>query len=278
MGIKLDTLFPAPSRSCRRTGPVLYALLALISMSASTATAQSDQTLQRLDAIAGAGVNENRAVGLVAAVVRGEDTLLMNAYGNANVEWDIPMTTDAMFEVGSIAKQFTAAAILKLRDAGRLSLDDPITKWLPDLGESGDTVTLRRMLSHTSGINHFSEARDWEMNYFTPGIPRDSLYHLIEIEPFQFPPGQVQAYNSSAFWLLGLVVEKASGMRYEDYVRTMFFEPLGMTRSMYCDSSANVPRRAHGYAMQNGMIRRALSRFSSTWTKRLRQEGRLLSA
>jgi CubicO group peptidase (beta-lactamase class C family) len=210
-----------------------------------------------LDSIAGAGVLASRTVGLVAAVVKGADTLLLKAYGKADVEWDVPMTTDAMFEIGSIAKQFTAAAILQLRDEGKLTLDDPITRWLPFLGASGSKVTLRRLLSHTSGIFRFSEASEWEINYFAPRFPRDSAYQLIRLEPFQYPTGEAQAYSNSGFWLLGLVVEKAGGMKLEDWFAKRIFEPLGMTRSMYCNSSANVPHRAHGYGMMSGMIRRA---------------------
>lgn len=105
----------------------------VLPLGASTAAAQSGVTsFAKLDSIAGAGVLANRAVGLVAAVVKGTDTLLMQAYGRADVEWDVPMSVDAMFEVGSIAKQFTAAAVLQLRDAGKLSLDDEITTWLPE--------------------------------------------------------------------------------------------------------------------------------------------------
>jgi CubicO group peptidase (beta-lactamase class C family) len=230
----------------------------MLSMGAPAVAAQSRQANPRtLDSIAGAGVLQNRAVGLVAAVVKGNDTLLMKAYGRADVEWDVPMSVDAMFEVGSIAKQFTAAAILQLRDAGKLSLDDEISTWLPELGTSGNAVTLRRLLSHTSGIFHFGDTPEWEVNFFRPGFPRDSAYRLIKLDPLQFPTGEAQAYNNAGFWLLGLVVEQASGMTCEDYVSQRTFEPLGMTRSMYCNSSANVPRGAHGYGMQNGVIRRA---------------------
>lgn len=210
-----------------------------------------------LDSIAGAGVRANRTVGLVAAVVRGNDTLLMKAYGRANVEWDIPMTVDAMFEVGSIAKQFAAAAILQLRDAGKLTLEDPITKWLPGLGAGGNGVTLRHLLSHTSGIFPFSEQHDFEVNMFIPGMPRDSATRLMKLEPFQYRTGTAQAYSNSAFWLLGLVVEKASGMTYEAYLEQRIFGPLGMTRSMFCNSALNVAKRAHGYGIQNNVIRRA---------------------
>ena len=244
----------------RTPGPVALSIRALVMLSvgASALTAQSGQANPRtLDSIAGAGVLANRTVGLVAAVVKGNDTLLMKAYGKADVEWDVPMTADAMFEVGSIAKQFTAAAILQLRDAGKLSLDDALTKWLPDLGAGAGTITLRRLLSHTSGISGFSEEPEWEMNIFLPRFPRDSAYGRIKLQALRFPPGDAQAYSNSGIWLLGVVVEKASGMKYEDYLEQKIFASLGMTRSMYCNSSANVARRAHGYQMQAGTIRRA---------------------
>src|SRR5262245_41839554 len=233
--------------------------LVAIFIGASALHAQTGQANPRtLDSIAGAPVLANRAAGLVAAVVKGNDTLLMKAYGKADVEWDVPMTTDAMFEIGSISKQFTAAAILQLRDAGKLSLDDEITKWLPNLAPSGNKITLRRLLSHTSGIFRFSEESEWETNTFLPGVPRDSALKLIKLEPFQYPTGEAQAYSNSGFWLLGLVVEKASGMKLEDYLTEQIFEPLGMKRSMYCNSFANVPHRAHGYGMEApGRFRRA---------------------
>ena len=238
----------------------LRALFVLPLAACGLAAQVAQPNTSTLDSIAAAGVLQNRVVGLVAAVVKGNDTLLMKAYGKADLEWEVPMHVDAMFEVGSIAKQFAAVAILQLRDAGKLSLDDDITKWLPSTVDAGGTrVTLRRMLSHTSGINHWhdddSEAGSLIWN---PRLPRDSLYRFIKLTPFQFSTGDAQAYNNSAFWLLGLVVEKASGMQYEEYLRTQIFEPLGMTRSMYCDHGANVARRAHGYHRRPGGLQRAV--------------------
>jgi CubicO group peptidase (beta-lactamase class C family) len=232
--------------------------LAAVSIGASAATAQSSRTLvQRLDSLAASGVLENRTAGIVAAVVKGNDTLLVKGYGKADIEWDVPMSTDAMFEVGSVAKQFTAAAILQLRDEGKLTLDDDITKWLPDFDTRGNKVTLRRLLDHTSGIVGLTEMPEFGGLVFNPRFPRDSAYALIKRYPFQFPTGTAQVYNNSAFWLLGLVIEKASGMTYEDYVEKKIFEPLGMKRSMYCNSGETVPRRAHGYLVRNGDFRRA---------------------
>jgi CubicO group peptidase (beta-lactamase class C family) len=230
-------------------------LLALVSMGASTATAQSGSDLvQRLDSIAGAGVLENRSVGIVAAVVKGKDTLLLKAYGKADVEGDVPMTVDTIIPIGSVTKQFTAAAILQLRDAGKLSLDDDITKWLPDFETSGNKVTLRRMLDHTSGISELSEMPELRAMRLirNPMATRDAVYDVIKRAPFQFPTGTMEMYSNSNFWLLGLIIEKASGMTYEDYVEKKLFEPLGMTRSMYCNNSENIPRRAYGHGIQKG--------------------------
>jgi CubicO group peptidase (beta-lactamase class C family) len=238
--------------------PVLCALLVLVSIGA-TATAQSGGALvQRLDSIAGADVLENRAVGIVAAVARGRDTLLLKAYGKADVEGGVPLTVDTVIPIGSVTKQFTAAAILQLRDQGKLGLDDDLTKWLPDFETRGNKVTLRRLLDHTSGITDLiamPELRAMRLMR-NPTVTRDAVYKVISRYPFQFPTGTMQAYSNSNFWLLGLIVERASGMTYEDYIEKKIFEPLGMSRSMYCNSSENVPRRAYGYGLKNGVSRR----------------------
>lgn len=247
-----------------RFRPTVLAL-ALSTLAAVDAVAQTGRTLAvRLDSVAGSGVLAKRAVGTVAAVVKGNDTLLMKGYGKANVEWDVPMPPDAMFEIGSVTKQFTAAAILQLRDAGKLSLDDQITKWLPDFDTRGNTVTVRRLLDHTSGIVGLTEMPEFDLLVWNHRFPRDSAYALIKRYPFQFPTGTAQMYNNSAYWLLGLVIERASGMTYEDYVEQRIFAPLGMTRSMYCNSGESVPRRANGYRVRNEVIRRAPSNVH-TW-------------
>jgi len=235
------------------------AALVLLGTAVGSAAAQTDRTalVKKLDSLAGSGVLENRAVGIAAAVVWGNDTLLLKGFGKADVEWNIPLPVDAMFEIGSITKQFTAVAILQLRDEGKLSLDDPITKWFPDFDTRGNTLTLRRLLDHTSGIKGLTEMPEFGNLSVNPRFPRDSAYALIKRYPFEFKTGDAQIYNNSAFWLLGLVVEKASGGSYEDYVEKKLFAPLGMKRSMYCNSSENVERRAHGYGVQNGMTRRA---------------------
>src|SRR5262245_41018876 len=215
---------------------VAFASLLLTAV-ATPLRAQADRAalVQKLDSIAGSGVLESRAAGIVAAVIRGNDTLLLKGYGKADIEWNIPMPADAMFEIGSVTKQFTAVAILQLRDEGKLSLDDEITKWLPDFDTRGNQLTLRRLLDHTSGIKGITEMPEFGVLSTNSRFPRDSAYALIRRYPFEFPTGTAQIYNNSAFWLLGLVVEKASGGTYEDYIEKKIFAPLGMTRSSYCN-------------------------------------------
>jgi CubicO group peptidase (beta-lactamase class C family) len=111
---------------------LLLAALLTVSLAAEAAAQANSALVQRLDSIAGYWVQREYAVGIVAAVVQGNDTLLMQSYGRADVEWDVPMPLDAMFVIGSVTKQFTAVAVLQLRDQGKLSLDDDVTRWLPD--------------------------------------------------------------------------------------------------------------------------------------------------
>lgn len=209
----------------------------------------------RLDSIASSPIVERRAAGAAVAVVKGNDTLLLKGYGKADMEWDIAMPADAVFEIGSVTKQFTAAAILQLRDEGKLSLDDDITKWIPDF-PTKHKLPLRRLLDHTSGLKGITEMPEFGV-LVRSMQPRDSALALIKRYPVQFAPGEAQVYNNSAFWLLGLVIEKASGMTYENYVEQRMFAPLGMKRSSYCNSDEVVERRAHGYGIQGAVVRRA---------------------
>ena len=236
--------------------PRLLCLAALAAAPAILpAQAGRDVLVRTLDSLAGHTVAEGRSVGVAAAVVRGNDTLLLKGYGKAEVEWNVAMPADAMFEIGSVTKQFTAAAILQLRDEGKLSLDDDITKYVADWTPA-HTVTLRRLLDHTSGIRGITELPEFGRIVVT-NWHRDSALALIKRAPFDFVPGEAMIYNNSAFWLLGLVVEKASGMTYEDYVEQKIFAPLGMTRSRYCNSNEIVERRANGYGYRGREVMRA---------------------
>jgi len=194
------------------------------------------------------------AAGMTIGVVKGRDTLLLKPYGYADLEFDVPTPDGAIYEIGSVTKQFTAASILLLQEQGKLSVDDELTKYLPDYPTQGRRITIRRLLNHTSGIKGYTE-----MPEFGPlmgqHLPKDSLVSLFSKRPFDFEPGENQVYNNSAFFLLGLIIEKVTGMTYADFVQQKLFGPLGMTSSRYCDEQLIQKKRAHGYdAAPNGLM------------------------
>ena len=207
-------------------------------------------TPEQLDAIQGiamAPIEAGRAAGMSIAAVRGGDTLLIEEFGHADLELGVLTPPDAVYEVGSVTKQFTAAAVLLLQEEGQLSLDDPLTKWLPDYPAGDRTVTVRRLLDHTSGIKGYTEMRHLWAEIAPLELPRDTLVTLFSAEPFEFEPGTAMTYNNSAYFLAGLIIEAASGMSYEDFVEERLFAPAGMTNSRYCHKEELVPRRAKGY-------------------------------
>jgi len=209
-----------------------------------------------VDSLAADALKGGQAAGLTVAVVRGRDTLVLKGYGKADLELDVPTPERAVYEIGSVTKQFTATAIMQLQEQGKLSLDDELTKYLPSYPLQGHRLTLRRLLDHTSGIAGYTELPEFEpMSVRT--LPRDSLVALFAAKPFAFAPGEAQSYSNSAYFLLGLIIEKVSGLPYEKYVQQNLFARAGMPDSRYCSNSAVVARRAHGYDFDAGQLKLA---------------------
>jgi len=199
-----------------------------------------------IDSIAMEGIDAGNAAGMSIAVVEGRDTLLLKAYGSADLELGVPTPPDAVYEIGSVTKQFTATAILLLAEQGALSLDDDMTRWLPDYPTGGRSISIRRLMDHTSGIKGYTEMPVFG-RLTTQELPRDSLVTLIAAEPFDFEPGEALIYNNSAYFLLGLIIEKATGESYEDVIEKRVFAPAGMGDSRYCHKDELTPNRARGY-------------------------------
>jgi len=268
LGRMLDRRRRNPARAtrtvCDAGSAALILLVLLLPLRASAQGTGRAELVARLDSIARAPAQEGRVAGLSAAVVRGADTLLLGGYGYADLELDVPTPPDAVYEIGSVTKQFTAAAILQLRDEGKLSLDDLLTDHLPEPVGWAHPVTIRRLLDHTSGIKGYTELPLFGQ-LMPQRLPRDTLVKLVAREPFDFAPGEALIYNNSAYFLLGLVIEKVSGKTYEEYVEERLFAPAGMERSMYCSNSEVVKGRAHGYSAtpQGGFVRAAY--LDHTW-------------
>lgn len=223
------------------------ALLSVALVACACADAAGQTSLAaRIDAIVETPITAGKVAGASVAVVKGGQTLLLKGYGLADIELDVPTPPGATYEIGSVTKQFTAASILLLQEQGKLSLDDEITKYLPDYPTQGHRITLRRLLNHTSGIKSYTEMKEFG-EFQRLKRPRQELVTLFSAQPFDFAPGEEQIYNNSAFFLLGLVVEKVSGLSYEAFVQQHLFDRVGMKSSYYCSERTIHKNHAHGY-------------------------------
>lgn len=185
--------------------------------------------------------------GAAAIVAREGKVILRKGYGKANLELGVPIEPDMVFRVGSITKQFTAVAILMLAEQGKLSLDDDITKFLPDYPTKGQKITIEHLLTHTSGIKSYTSLPEW-LSQWRKDMPIGELIALFKDKPMDFAPGDSWAYNNSAYVMLGAVIEKASGQSYQDFIEKNIFAPLGMKHSFYDDTARIIPRRVAGYS------------------------------
>lgn len=244
------------------------AVSSIITEEGAQNTARAELTAA-LEAIARKPVEAGQVAGLSVAVVQGTDTLLLADYGLADLELGAPMPDDAVYEIASTTKQFAAAAILKLAEAGKLGLDDEVTKHLPDLTTHGHRVTIRHLLNHTSGIPDFSNMPAfWPLETQAVSYDEvgDTVLKLIGAEPFDFPPGSKMIYNNSNAFLLGLITEKVTGVDWDDYIEKEMFAPLGMKRSHYCHFRKVIADRAHGYSTRpDGTFLRA-AHLDHRWT------------
>lgn len=244
----------------------LLAVPALAAASAppSSALPTSDEELVRYVDQLLASTYPADQPGAVALVTRDGRTLLRKAYGVADLELGVPLRPDMVFEVGSVTKQLTAAAILMLQERGKLSVQDDITRYLPDYPTHGQKITLEHLLTHTSGIPSYTGMAEW-LARVRDDLTLAQVIDLFKDKPLEFAPGERWAYNNSGYILLGAVIEKVSGKSYEDFVEQEIFAPLGMTRSSYGSFSEVVPGRVRGYESAAGGPRNARAVSMSTF-------------
>lgn len=198
-----------------------------------------------MDTVAKDQATGDRFMGNVLVAKEGA-VLFARSYGWANVEWKVPHTPASKFRIGSVTKQFTAAAILLLEERGRLKLADPVSKFIPDAPEAWKQVTLFHLLTHISGIPSFTDGPEYMTWKLSPEGPAQTFAHIRD-KPLEFPAGEKHKYSNSGYVLLGWIVEKVSGQSYEAFLRENIFTPLGMNESGYDSNTALVPQRASGY-------------------------------
>ena len=180
-------------------------------------------------------------------VVKAGETLVRRGYGLADLESGVPVTSATNFRLASVSKQFTAAAILLLVEDGRLTLDDPVRQWLPALPVENAGITIRHLLTHSSGLVDYEEALPDGLKHQLRDV--DVLDILAKQEGTYFPPGGDFQYSNSGYALLSLIVEQASGADYPDFLQHRIFAPLGMTGTLaYVAGGRSVVHRAYGYS------------------------------
>ncbi len=220
---------------------------------AAPALPQSNGLVGEVDAIVSEAMERSHIAGVAVGISKGDDVVLAKGYGLADVENDVAVDAHTVFRIGSVTKQFTAAAILLLVERGKLSLDTELGTLLPDYPTHGRTITVERLLNHTSGIKGYTEMPSfWETARLD--LSQEEMMSLFGAEPFEFAPGEKYQYNNSAYYLLGVIIEKLSGQSYTDFLKVNIFEPLGLDETHYLDNDPIVPRRAEGYEVKDGAL------------------------
>jgi D-alanyl-D-alanine carboxypeptidase len=209
-----------------------------------------------------------RAKGLEDAnvlVASGGVPVFRTSFGLANREWGLPNAPDVEFWIGSMTKQFTALAILQLAAEGKLSLDDPISGFVPSAPPAWRAITIRHLLTHTSGIPNHTSLPEWADQTWIERSPED-LIRFLRDRPLDFQPGAGFHYDNAGYVILGFIVQKVSGQSLSDYLAAHVFTPLGMTHTGFVGDQV-LPRRASGYERQGARW------LADIWASAIRDSG-----
>jgi D-alanyl-D-alanine carboxypeptidase len=198
----------------------------------------------QVDTVVSAAMKEQSIPGVSIAIAHGGRTLVAKGYGLANVELEVKASPSTVYRIGSLTKQFTAAAVMRLVEAGKMSLDDPIEKYLADYPVGSRRITIRHLLTHTSGIKSYTGLGPKFWDNAALDFSHEKLIALFKDEPPDFQPGEKYLYNNSGYYLLGVILEKVTGETYGSHVKKALFDPLGLTSTVYCDNAPVVKQRA----------------------------------
>jgi CubicO group peptidase (beta-lactamase class C family) len=241
---------PAPTKRLLKS--IVAWRLLLLALPAVPCLAQDTG---RMDQVVQTYVANHTFMGSVL-VARGSQVLFNKGYGFADLEWDVPNSPSTKFRLGSVTKQFTAASILLLEEHGKLSVNDPVQKYMPDAPAAWDRITIFHLLTHTSGIPNFTSFPDYpKLEPFA--TTAGQLVARFRDKPLDFAPGEKWSYSNSGYVLLTYLIEKVTGGSYEAFVRDNIFVPLGMKDSGYDSNSAVILHRASGYVFNDNRFQNA---------------------
>ncbi len=229
--------------------PVTHALLVFAFVWASTLAQAAPQAVAAAsyDAVLASAIKPT-GPGVAALVVKDGKVVFRAGRGLANVEKKLPLQPDSVFRLGSVTKQFTSMAVMMLVEQRKVGLQDPIDKYLPGYPMQGRVITVEHLLTHTSGIQSYTDIPGYMATRVQADLTVSQLIDGFKNEPMQFEPGTRYRYNNSGYVLLGAIIEKASGQTYAAFVNERIFKPLGMVHSYYGTDEPRIAKFAGGYS------------------------------
>ena len=214
----------------------------------STGVSQTKEA--KIDQLLNEKFKSNTTGAVILISKKGKPTY-RKAFGLSNLELNVKMKPENIFEIGSMTKQFTAVSILMLVEQGQISLQDEITKFIPDYPTHGQKITIHHLLNHTSGIKSYTRMKKL-FSVARRDMKPQELINFFKDEPIDFKPGEKYKYNNSAYIILGYIIEQTSGISYADYIQKNIFDKLNMSNSMYASHSKIIKKRASGYHNRGG--------------------------
>lgn len=235
-------------------GAMLLAGAAPAAAGAQQAPLAGPALLAAVDSIVQTAMRDGPIPGVSVAITRGGEPVLVRGWGHADLELDVPAGERTVYRIGSVTKQFTAAAIMRLVEQGKVELDDTLSEYLQGLPAWADRVTIHQLLNHTSGIRSYTALGPRWIDVMPLDRTHEQMLALFKDEPADFGPGARFLYNNSGYYLLGLVIEKVTGQGYADHLEEQFHRPLGLESTLYCSERPLVKHRAEGYAVDDGQF------------------------
>jgi CubicO group peptidase (beta-lactamase class C family) len=232
----------------RMASGMVAGILALGTSSAPRAAGRQDRTAAAVDEVF-SDFTKGGSPGCAVAVYRNGRIVYSKGYGLANLEEDVPITPSSVFDIGSTSKQFTAASILLLEKQGKLSTNDDVRKYIPELPDYGQKITLLHLLNHTSGLRDYLTLMDLAgINTDSVTTDEDALQIVARQKALNFAPGSDWLYSNTGFFLLSVIVKRVSGKTLREFAAEDLFNPLGMTHTQYRDDhTALIANRAMAY-------------------------------
>jgi CubicO group peptidase (beta-lactamase class C family) len=235
----------------RTVSSVVCVMLAALTLTATrNVQAQSSSTTAAATDYVKAEMQRQHIPGLSLLVIKNDKIILAEGFGLANVELQVPVKPESVFQSGSVGKQFTATAIMMLVEEGKIGLDDPLTKYFSDAPATWKDVTVRELLSHTAGFGDYPKNFDYRKDW-----TEEEELKLIESIPLAYPPGTSWAYSNFGYVTLGILIHRVTGQFYGDFLQQRIFRPLGMNSTRIISEADIVPNRSAGYRLVKGELK-----------------------